>query len=181
MADRAPDAVRLRRALDRHYDFVWRTVRYHGVPDGDADDAAQNVFCVLARRMEGIVPGTEMAFLFTTATRVASEARRTARRRPPATGDDADDLVAPLPSAEELIDKQRANETLREVLEAMPLDLRTVFALFELEELTLVEIAQLLEIKVGTATSRLRRARESFQGIVRRRQAALRHAAGAKP
>jgi RNA polymerase sigma-70 factor (ECF subfamily) len=124
--------------------------------------------------------GTEMAFLFTTTTRVASEARRTARRRPPATGGDIDELVAAMPSAEELIDKRRASETLREVLGAMPMDLRVVFVLFEVEELTLVEIASLLEIKLGTATSRLRRARESFQSIVRRRQATLHHAAGAK-
>jgi RNA polymerase sigma-70 factor (ECF subfamily) len=180
VADRPSDAARLRSAIDRHYDFVWRTLRYLGVPDGDADDGAQQVFCVLARRIGDVVPGTEMAFLFTTTTRVASEARRTARRRPPATGGDIDELVAAMPSAEELIDKRRASETLREVLGAMPMDLRVVFVLFEVEELTLVEIASLLEIKLGTATSRLRRARESFQSIVRRRQATLHHAAGAK-
>jgi RNA polymerase sigma-70 factor (ECF subfamily) len=75
------------------------------------------------------------------------------------------------------VDLQRARHALKEVLDAMPLDLRVVFVFFELEEMTLVEIAGLLEIKLGTATSRLRRAREAFQGIVRRRQAAQKHVA----
>ena len=50
-----------------------------------------------------------------------------------------------------------------EVLDVMPIDLRTVFVLFELEGMSTVEIAPVLGIPVGTASSRLRRAREEFQ------------------
>jgi RNA polymerase sigma-70 factor (ECF subfamily) len=174
-ADRASDSARLRRVLDGHYDLVWRTVRYFGVPDAGAEDAAQQVFCVLALRIADVTPGTERAFVLTTAVRVASEARRKARRCPAAGADDVDEIAAPLPSPEELVDRNRARRALQEVLDAMPMDLRVVFVLFEIEELTLVEIAELVGIKLGTATSRLRRARESFQGIVRRRQAAEQH------
>ena len=74
VADRPSDAARLRSALDRHYDFVWRTLRYLGVPDGDADDSAQQVFCVLARRIGDVVPGTEMAFLFKSAVDLKKDA-----------------------------------------------------------------------------------------------------------
>jgi RNA polymerase sigma-70 factor (ECF subfamily) len=162
---------RLRSALDRHHDFVWRTVRYLGVPDAGADDAAQQVFCVFAARMAEVPPAAEVSFLLTTAMRVASDVRRKARRRPAAVDDAVDEIAAALPGPEELLDRQRARQALQEVLDAMPVDLRVVFVLFELEEKTLVEIAELLELKVGTATSRLRRAREAFQAIVRRRQA----------
>jgi hypothetical protein len=53
----------------------------------------------------------------------------------------------------------------------MPLDLRTVFVLFELEEMPTQEIATVLDLPTGTVASRLRRAREEFQKLVRRLQA----------
>jgi RNA polymerase sigma-70 factor (ECF subfamily) len=178
--DRSPEswvgadasAARLRRIVDGHYDFVWRTVRFQGVPDAGAEDAAQQVFCVLARRLGDIEPGAELAFLHATAMRVASDARRALRRRPVTADDDVDTLEAPAPSPEHLLDQRRARAVLEEVLDAMPTDLRTVFVLFEIEELTVPAIAALLDLRAGTAASRLRRAREEFQSILKRKQAA---------
>jgi RNA polymerase sigma-70 factor (ECF subfamily) len=163
---------RLRAIIDHHYDFVWRTLRYLGVPDANAEDAAQQVLCVLARRLDDVAPGAEAPFLFSTARRVASEMRRAARRRPTVSAQDVDSLVALVPGAEELIDERRAQAVLREVLDSIPADLRLVFVLFEVEELTLKEIASLLDIPVGTVGSRLRRARESFRATVVRLQGA---------
>jgi RNA polymerase sigma-70 factor (ECF subfamily) len=53
----------------------------------------------------------------------------------------------------------------------MPLELRAVFVLFELEQIKVAEIATMLGIPEGTAASRLRRAREHFQDAVRRLEA----------
>jgi RNA polymerase sigma-70 factor (ECF subfamily) len=49
----------------------------------------------------------------------------------------------------------------------LPMDLRAVFVLFELEELTMMEIATMSDIPPGTVASRLRRARQAFQEAVR--------------
>jgi RNA polymerase sigma-70 factor (ECF subfamily) len=54
------------------------------------------------------------------------------------------------------------------VLDEMDLEPRTVFVLFEIEELTLAEIAELLEVPLGTVSSRLRRARVDFEQRVAR-------------
>ncbi|HXX68909.1 MAG TPA: sigma-70 family RNA polymerase sigma factor [Polyangiaceae bacterium] len=167
--------TRLRRIVDTHYDFVWRTVRHFGVDESSAEDAAQQVMCVLARRLDEVAPGAEAAFLFSTALRVASEARRAARRRPIADVPDLDAIAAGVPSPEELVDERSAREVLRRVLDAIPFDLRVVFVLFELEELTVAQVAALIGIPVGTAASRLRRARETFHAIVRRMHAVQRH------
>ena len=164
--------VRLRRMVDGHYDAVWRTVRFLGMPDATDEDVAQQVFCIAARRLEEIAPGAERSFLLSTAWRVASETRRTARRRPTTSEGDVDELEAPLPSPEELLDQKRAREVLQSVLDAMPADLRMVFVLFEIEELTLPAIASATGAPLGTVTSRLRRARDAFQAIVKRRNAA---------
>lgn len=164
-------AGRLRTLVEGHYDFVWRTLRYMGVPDATAEDAAQEVMCVLARRLDQVAHGAEMSFLFSTAIRVASESRRSARRRPTASDHDVDAISAQAPSADDLVDQRRALALLRHVLDAIPVDLRIVFVLCELEELTIPEVAALVGIPTGTAASRLRRAREHFQGLVRRLRA----------
>ena len=52
-----------------------------------------------------------------------------------------------------------------------PDDMRTAFVLFELEGLSVPEIAELTETKQGTVASRLRRARELFQSGVKRLRA----------
>jgi RNA polymerase sigma-70 factor, ECF subfamily len=164
--------ARIRRMVDAHYDAIWRTVRFLGVPDANAEDAAQQVFCVATRRLDAIPSSGELGFLLGTAWRVASEYRRAARRRPAASEEEVDALAAPFPSPEELLDQKRAHAVLQEVLAAMPADLRIVFVLYEIEELTLPEVASAAGLALGTATSRLRRAREEFQSIVKRRSAA---------
>ena len=44
----------------------------------------------------------------------------------------------------------------------LSLEQRAVFVLYELEELSVPDIAELLGVPVGTAASRLRRARAAF-------------------
>lgn len=171
---RTHDADRLRALIDAHYDFVWRSLRYLGLSDPDAEDAAQQVMCVLARRLADVRPGAERPFLFSTATNVAGTYRRTQRRHPETAEDDLDALAAAIPSSEELIDERRAHETLQRILQAMPVELRLVFVLYEIEELTTPAIAEMIGVPVGTIASRLRRARELFQEIVKRVQAAQR-------
>jgi RNA polymerase sigma-70 factor (ECF subfamily) len=151
------------------------------VPDANAEDVAQQAFCVLAQRLAEIAPGAERAFLLTTAWRVASEHRRAARRRPTASDGEIDELATPLPLADELVDQKRARGVLQDVLDAMPEDLRVVFVLYEIEELSLKEIASATGLRLGTATSRLRRAREVFESTLKRRSAvSLRAGGGAR-
>ena len=61
---------------------------------------------------------------------------------------------------------------------ALALVLIVVFVLFELEELSTPQIAELCEIPVGTAASRLRRAREDFEERVARVEARRRFSGG---
>jgi RNA polymerase sigma-70 factor (ECF subfamily) len=167
LRDRA-DPVRLRTMVTEHFDFVWRSLVRLGVPRRDAEDALQQVFLVAARKVDLIEPGRERAFLFATALRLASRARRTLLRRREVLDGVAREQADPSASVDERIDETRARAVALEILEAMPLDLRAVFVLFELEQMTMVEIAKLLELPAGTVASRLRRARELFQASVRR-------------
>ena len=161
--------TRLRAVVDRDYEFLWRSLRRIGVAQGSVEDAAQKVLLVLARRLGEIKPGSEKAFLYRTAVNVAREDRRTiARRHELLTGDALDEIPSGGLDPAEQLDKARARSLLDRVLEALEPDLRSVFALYELEELTMAEIASILDLAEGTVASRLRRAREDFRTIAKR-------------
>ncbi len=160
----AQDRTRLREAFVQHYAGVWRFLRRLGVVPDRVDDAAQQVFLVATEALPRIVPGFERAFLYGTAVRVAHGIRRSGARE--VAGIDVELGTSPLPSPDELADQKRARELLDQLLEHVEGDARTVFVLFEIEGFTVPEIADLLDLPLGTAASRLRRAREQFQALV---------------
>jgi RNA polymerase sigma-70 factor (ECF subfamily) len=172
----APNEAGLRALFDSEFDFVWRSLRRLGLLPVEADDGAQQVFVVAARRIHEVAPGNERAFLFATARRIASDIRRSrARRREVFTVDE--EQRDPALSPDEAVGQKQARGLLDEALEEMPEELRTVLVLFELEGMTVPEIGALIGVPTGTAASRLRRAREDFQGVVKR---LLARAAGPK-
>jgi RNA polymerase sigma-70 factor, ECF subfamily len=160
--------ARIERMVQLYFDVVWRSLRRLGVAEGTLDDATQQVFMVAARKLDTIDPAGEKPFLLGVAVRVASDARRSRTRRREVADDDADARVDPAPSAEDLVDQKRARQLLDRVLASMPMDLRAAFTMFEIEGMSTPEVAAALGIPLGTASSRLRRAREQFhEGVAR--------------
>jgi len=161
----------LRALIDQHFDFVFRSLRRLGVPSEGVEDAMQQVWVVVSRRLDAIEAGRERGFVFGIALRVAADCRRSQRRHPVTSAGSLADEIDPRPGADELIDQRRSRELLDELLQELPIELRAVFVLYELEETPVPEIARTLEIPVGTAASRLRRAREEFRALVKRHRA----------
>jgi RNA polymerase sigma-70 factor (ECF subfamily) len=175
-------AGRFRELVDTHYEFIWRSLRRLGVAQGDADDAAQQVFVTAARKLAAIRLGSERSFLFQTALRVAADSRRTQlRRREVAAGEvpEDDEKSDSAPSPEDAVDLRRARRWLDAILDEMSLDLRAVFVLFELDQVTMAEIAALLDLPPGTVASRLRRARCQFREKVAQMAETLKAKGGA--
>jgi len=165
--DERADRERLAKLLRNEFRSVWRLVRRFGVPSASADDAAQEVFIIAARRLAEIEIGHERRYLFGIAIRVAANARRALAKCPEHADTDAlIDAQSQVPLSDTLVDQKRMRELSDSVLDAMSLELRTAFVLFELEGFSVPEIAELLEIPTGTVASRLRRAREIFQRVV---------------
>jgi RNA polymerase sigma-70 factor (ECF subfamily) len=164
-----PMEVAFRRFYDEHVRFVWRSLLRLGVPEKDVPDVAQDVFVVAYRRLpefEGRSKAT--TWLFAICLRVASDRRKAAHRsrevpasaEHEASGEAADEAGA--------AERRQAARIIERILARMPEEQRIVFFLFELEELTAEEIADALEIPVGTVRSRLRLARAAFRGAVAR-------------
>jgi RNA polymerase sigma-70 factor (ECF subfamily) len=157
-------AHNIRTLVDDHFAFIARSVRRLGVTDSEVDDAAQQVFLIAAQKIERIALGSEKPFLYGIAMRVASEVRRSARRRVARESTVAlSHGVMTAETPEEIARSRQARAVLDEILDVIPEGLRSVFTLYELEEMTMAEISVLLEIPAGSVASRLRRAREIFQ------------------
>ncbi len=163
----------LRALFTAHYGSIWRLLRRLGVQSAQLDDAAQEVFWVAARRSSDIQAGSEHSFLYGVALRVAAQESKKRRASEPLADLAAVPQMIDLsPSPEEQLAQRQARELLDEVLDRLPEELRVVFVLFELEGLEVREIADIQQIPVGTASSRLRRAREEFSAIAKRVRAA---------
>jgi len=156
-------------AYRTHFRFVWRSLRRLGVPERDLPDAVQEVFVVVHRKLDSFDAASRMTtWLYAIALRVASDRRRRASERhevlgvPPERKSDATAESSELAERRVLLEK---------ALDAMPLEQRAVFTLFELDGMQGNEIATLLEVPVATVHSRLRLARETFRRVVARARA----------
>jgi RNA polymerase sigma-70 factor, ECF subfamily len=155
--------ARLRMMVNQNIDFVARTLRNAGTPPAEVDDEVQRTFMVAARRLDDVRPGAERRFLLQIALHQAAHARRSLARRRETLADETLDAMETLATPEQLTDQKRVRQLLDRVLDEMPSDLRTVFVLYEFEEMNMGEIAQVLGIPPGTVASRLRRARAEFR------------------
>jgi RNA polymerase sigma-70 factor (ECF subfamily) len=158
--------------LRQYYSTVWRTLRRVGVDSDRVDDAAQEVFIVASKKLELIEVGRERNYLLSSALRIAANYRRARRARREVLDERVlEEQTDPRPSAENLVHQKRLRELLDDVLERFPHDIRTAFVLFELEGMSVPEIAELTGAKSGTVASRLRRARELFLAASKRLKA----------
>lgn len=152
---------------DTLFDFVFRCLRRLGVPSAYAEDACQEVFIVLHRRLEDLrSDASERAFLFGIATRVASQYRRKTARH---SATEWAEHIAP--SADtgpfDAAAAAQAAELLERFLGQLDDDQRSVFMLMELEDFSAPEVAEALDTKLNTIYSRLRLARARFVRFLR--------------
>ncbi|WP_240488374.1 RNA polymerase sigma factor [Labilithrix luteola] len=164
----SPDAE----AIFREYaPYVHRVLRHLGVASEDIDDVMQDVFIVVHRKVADFEPrGSLRAWVHGIAIRVTSRHRRRRSRVRETAKGDALDAIDPRTPAETL-DAQDARRILAGILDQLDDDKRAVFVLYELEELSMQEVAEAAEIPLQTAYSRLRAARELVYEAVRRHQA----------
>jgi RNA polymerase sigma-70 factor (ECF subfamily) len=151
---------------DEYFGFVWRNLRRVGVPAPSLDDATQDVFLVVHRRLpEAQRLASTKAWLAAIALRVASDYRRRDRRK----GGQvplSEVLVDGRPGPQEARDRAEQVERLDRLLARLEHHRREVFVLAELEGMTAPEISLALGTNVNTVYSRLRLARRDFEAAL---------------
>ena len=150
---------------DAHFAFVWRSLRRLRVPEPSLKDAMQDVFVVVHRRLGDFEGRAKVStWLFGICLRVAKDYRRRAHVRHEVLDDsNFATLVDPTLDASAVAEQRQDLALFEAALEDLQIDQRAVFILFELEHLCGEEIAESLEIPLGTVYSRLRLARAAFK------------------
>jgi len=166
--------IDFRALYDAHFHFVWCSLRRLGVPEADALDSTQKVFLTAHVKLPEFEGRSSVrTWLFGICQRVASDYRRSAPVRREVVTDVTELDVASQPgddAATEAETKQRA-ALAEAILNKLPDEQRLAFVLFELDEMSGQDIAELLGISLGTVRSRLRLARETFRREVKRLEA----------
>lgn len=161
-----------------HFDLVFRNIRRLGVPETLVDDAVQEVFLVVYRRLGQFEGRSSLkTWIFSIVTRVASDHRRAIRRKSPHTRGpdaavDADDIAdEKAEGPHERMERLEGVRLLHRLLDELDDDKRIVLVLAELESMTVPEIADTLGENVNTIYARLRAARRDFEQAVARERA----------
>jgi RNA polymerase sigma-70 factor (ECF subfamily) len=142
------DDERVRQAVVASYAPLWRFLRRMGVAEQDAEDAGQAVLVVFARKIGSVEVGAERSFLLGTALRVAADYRKSvSRRKELALGEAAlDDGRHPGPDGAQQAEQRRRRRWLDHLLDRLAPELREVFVLVELAEMTMAESATVLDL-----------------------------------
>jgi RNA polymerase sigma-70 factor, ECF subfamily len=148
--------------FQRHAQFLWRTLMNLGVPSCDAQDVCQEVMLTVHRRLPDFDGRSLRGWLYGICVRHASDYRRSARVRREVS---SDALPEPAHAGElsEQLDRARSLERTLSALETLDEAKRSAFVLYEVEELTLAEVSEALEVPIQTVYSRVKAAREALQ------------------
>jgi RNA polymerase sigma-70 factor, ECF subfamily len=176
MTEPSPTPLEFREVYDTYFGFVWRAAANRGIPQAALDDVVQEVFVVVYRKL-GEFEGrsTLRTWLAAIVRRVVADHLKK-RGNQAVAGESVDDYPAELadgPSA--VAERKAAAQLVDELLTKMTEVQREVFVLYELEQLTTREIAELTATNENTVQTRLKAARKVFeQGAMRHRAASAR-------
>jgi RNA polymerase sigma-70 factor, ECF subfamily len=155
-----------------HADFVWRSLQRLGVRAADLEDALQEVFIVVHRRLESFEHSSRLTtWLFGICLRVASAQRNRAHVRRERTG------AAPeafehgsdaRPSPEQALLEGELRAELERLLDTLDPVKRATVVMFEIEDMSAPEIAELTDVPVSTVYSRLATARSELASAAKR-------------
>jgi len=155
-----------------HFDFAWRSARRLGVPDHALDDAVQETFMVVHRKLGEFEGRSSLkTWIFGIIRRVVRDHRPPARWQlaPPAMLDQIAEPVedGPLHSAA----NAEAGRRLARLLDKLDDHKREVFVLVDLEEMTVPEAAEAIGANLNTVYARLRAARRALAEVLARERA----------
>jgi len=154
--------------------FVWRNLRRLGIPEHHIEDAVQDVFLVIHRRLPEFEGRSSLrTWIFGIVMRVASRQREQLRSRAQRFAPLPDPVLETLSpsSAQDPFDRlvqQQAADLVEWVLGELPEDKRNILVMVELEQMPVVEVAKLLDLNVNSAYTRLRLARRDLEARLRR-------------
>ena len=131
----------------------------------DAEDLTQEVFVRVFRSLASYQPGTFEGWLHRITTNLfLDQARRKQRIRFDSLPDDVGDrLAGALPTPDDGYADQLFDPDIELALAELPPDFRVAVVLCDIEGLSYEEIADVLDVKIGTVRSRIHRGRSRLR------------------
>jgi len=152
----------------KYQDRIYNLCRHMLGNTSDAEDAAQDTFIKAYQKLKDFKPE---ASLYTWLYRIAVNTCLDYNNRPffeslfkKSEGEEfVDELSSDWPSPEKLYESKQIGLALHNSIVKLPSRLRTAIILNEIECLSYEEIADILEISIGTVKSRISRARDELK------------------
>jgi RNA polymerase sigma-70 factor, ECF subfamily len=154
-----------------YFELVWSTARRLGVPHDAMDDVVQDVFIVVHSKLDSLErPEALRSWIYGVARRTVSGYHRSHRSRVPLgiQPDIERRAISQEPTPLAHTEASASLEVLLGLLDELDEPKREVFALVEIDERSVPEVAELLGIPLNTAYSRLRLARQAFDAALAR-------------
>ena len=158
----------------KYQDRIYNLCRHMLGNSHDAEDAAQDAFMKAYQNLNNFRPE---ASVYTWLYRIAVNTCLDYKKRPffkslfMKPNEDEEYIPEPVsdePSPEKLYELKQLGLVLRKSLGKLSLKLRTVIILKEIEGLSYEEIAEVLDVSVGTVKSRISRAREELKVLMKK-------------
>jgi RNA polymerase sigma-70 factor (ECF subfamily) len=159
---RAEERERFERTLLPHLDAAYNLARWLTRNDHDAEDLVQAAYLRALKSFGGFRGADGRAWLLAIVRNACYTWLEQKRARGPATAfvEEIHGVESHATDPEELLLRAEDQQLVRRTVEQLPLELREVLVLRELEGLSYKEIAAIAGIPMGTVMSRLARARE---------------------
>lgn len=158
--------------VKRYQDRINNLCRYMLENQQDAEDAAQDTFLKAYRNLKAYRPSASFyTWLYRIAVNTCLDHKRKISLRSlwfQSDEDHAGSFPSNTPSPEAAYSDKQSMQSLRSALNKLSKKLRVVIILKELDRLSYEEIAEILEVSVGTVKSRISRAREELQKNIKK-------------
>lgn len=162
------DAREFARLFATHAPRVWRMLRRLGVGEPDLEDVCQEVFLVVYRRWGEFRGDSSIStWILGIALRKALTHRRRKHTREATPLTEAHEPAC-APEQQRGLEREDARLVLEQALQKLGDAQRDVFVLFELEQLSMRDVAAALELPLPTAYARLYAARAELAAELRR-------------
>jgi RNA polymerase sigma-70 factor, ECF subfamily len=167
-ADSSLDAS-LREIYAQYFTLVWRSLRRLGVHDSELEDAVQDVFLILFRRRAEFERRSSLrTWIYGIALRVAKDYRRATQRRDRRLEAFGSGPVLRAPQPDEEAERREACQALAAALGRLSDDARELIVLVELEQLSVKEAAEALDLHVRACQRRLKKAHQALEDALSR-------------
>jgi RNA polymerase sigma-70 factor (ECF subfamily) len=167
------DASAFAALIEKYQDKVYTLCRYMLENPQDAEDAAQETFIKVFRGLGNFTPSSSF---YTWLYRIAVNTCLDQKRKnsffslffSSDHGTSLDAFPSRAPTPETALASKQSAQSLQIALNRLSTKLRTALVLKELEGLSYDEIAEVLDVSVGTVKSRISRAREELRKIMQK-------------